>query len=95
MQCTAERNREQDTSKVSGRVYDRLFMRHWDHWLDDRRSPPFALSLDEKGAVAGNPVRVSTVDADVPFRIWGGSEEYTISSDSQTVYFAARLRNGK
>lgn len=93
LQCTADRNRERDASKVSARVYDRLFMRHWDHWLDDRRSQLFALSLDEQGGVVGHPVRVSTVDADVPSRIWGGREEYTISSDSQTVYFAARLRN--
>ncbi|MEM9387648.1 MAG: S9 family peptidase [Pseudomonadota bacterium] len=95
LQCTADRDEQQADSKVSASAYDQLFMRHWDHWLDAKRSQLFALTIDEEGAIVGDPVRVSTVDADVPSRIWGGNEEYAISTDSQTVYFAARLRDAK
>ena len=38
-------------------------------------------------------MRLSRVDADVPSRVWGGNEEYAISPDGKTLYFAARLRN--
>jgi dipeptidyl aminopeptidase/acylaminoacyl peptidase len=95
LQCTADRDQRQAESKVSARAYDQLFMRHWDHWLDDKRSQLFALELDGQGRVSGDPVRVSTVDADVPSRVWGGSEEYTISNDGQAVFFAARRRDAE
>jgi dipeptidyl aminopeptidase/acylaminoacyl peptidase len=93
LQCTVDRDQQQADSKVSARAYDALFMRHWDHWLDEKRSQLFALAIDDEGGIDGDPVRVSTVDADVPSRVWGGSEEYAISADSRTVYFAARLRD--
>ncbi|MEM9532121.1 MAG: S9 family peptidase [Pseudomonadota bacterium] len=95
LQCTADRDQKRADSKVTGQAYDELFMRHWDHWLDDKRSQLFALAVNANGTAGGTPVRVSTVDADVPSRIWGGSEEYVISPDGRTVYFAARLRNAE
>ncbi len=92
LECSAERVAEEPED--SGQAYDQLFMRHWDHWLDEQRSQLFAIPLDEGLEVAGEPVRVSRVDADVPSRVWGGSEEYALSPDGATVYFTARLRNG-
>lgn len=91
--CTVERNREAADSKVSARRYDQLFMRHWDHWLDETRSQLFSIPLDDEGIAEGAPVRVTMIDADVPSRIWGGNEEYAISPDGQTLFFAARLRD--
>ncbi|MEM9056694.1 MAG: S9 family peptidase, partial [Pseudomonadota bacterium] len=73
--------------------YDRLFMRHWDHWLDEKRSQLFAIELDEEGVASGTPVRLTLLDADVPSRIWGGNEEYALAPDGDTLFFAARLRN--
>lgn len=93
LECTAERDKKKEESQVSARRYDHLFMRHWDHWLDDRRSQLFAIRLNAEGAPEGRPMNVSRVDADVPSRVWGGNEEYAISPDGKTLYFAARLRN--
>jgi dipeptidyl aminopeptidase/acylaminoacyl peptidase len=93
LQCTADREAAQDDDKVTAQRYDQLFMRHWDHWLDERRSQLFALPLDEDGVADGAPVRLSRVDADVPSRVWGGNEEYAISPDGKTLYFTARLRD--
>lgn len=95
LQCTVDRDKAKADSKVSAQAYDQLFMRHWDYWMDDKRSQLFALSFDNNGIARGTPTRVSTVDADVPSRVWGGSEEYAISDDGRTVYFAARLRNAE
>ncbi|MDJ0879960.1 MAG: S9 family peptidase [Halieaceae bacterium] len=88
--CTAERDAENAESKTSGVAYDQLFMRHWDHWLDEKRSQLFLLRFDQPGEAT---LLTGAVDADIPSRIWGGSEEYTISGDGKTLYFAARLRD--
>jgi len=93
LECTAERNADTEKSKVTGQRYDQLFMRHWDHWLDDKRSQLFAIALDENGSAGDSATRLTRLDADVPSRVWGGHEEYAISPDGKTVYFAARLRN--
>jgi dipeptidyl aminopeptidase/acylaminoacyl peptidase len=93
LKCTVDRAAAAADDKVTAQRYDRLFMRHWDHWLDDRRSQLFAIPLNDKGETEGKPVRLSRVEADVPSRVWGGNEEYAISPDGKTLYFAARLRN--
>ena len=93
--CTTKRTEAQADNKVSATHYDQLFMRHWDHWLGETRSQLFSIALDDDGIAAGTPVRVSLLDADVPSRIWGGNEEYAISPDGKTLYFAARLRDAK
>jgi dipeptidyl aminopeptidase/acylaminoacyl peptidase len=93
--CTEERMAAKADSKVSAKHYDRLFMRHWDHWLDETRSQLFSIALDEDGIATGTPVRLTMLDADVPSRIWGGHEEYAISPDGQTLFFTARLRNAQ
>ncbi len=93
LECTASRVANKLDDKVTAQRYDRLFMRHWDYWLDDRRSQLFAIPLDEDGMADGRAVRLSRLDTDVPSRVWGGNEEYAIAPDGKTLYFAARLRD--
>jgi dipeptidyl aminopeptidase/acylaminoacyl peptidase len=94
LMCTAVRDRALIESKTTGVTYDRLFMRHWDYWLTEKRSRLFAVSLANGVATGGEPVLLSkAVDADVPSRVWGGAEEYALSPDGSTVYFAARIRD--
>jgi dipeptidyl aminopeptidase/acylaminoacyl peptidase len=93
LECTAARDKAAEDDKVTGKRYDRLFMRHWDYWLDEKRSQLFAIALDEDGIAGEDVVRLSRLDADVPSRVWGGNEEYAITPDGKTVYFAARLRD--
>jgi len=93
--CTVARDEARASSVTTGVAYDHLFMRHWDHWLTDKRSRLFVVGLRDGIATDREPVLVSKdVDADVPSRNWGGREEYALSADAATVYFAARLRNG-
>ncbi|MEM7083969.1 MAG: S9 family peptidase [Pseudomonadota bacterium] len=91
--CTVERNANKKNSKVSASHYDQLFMRHWDHWLDEKRAQLFTLTLNEDGIADGSPVRATLLDADVPSRVWGGKGDYVISPDGKTLYFTARLRD--
>ena len=96
LECTVERDAAQAAKKTTGVVYDQLFMRHWDHWLDGKRSQLFALELGADGLAAGAPVALTAgVAADVPARTWGGAEEYAVAPDGSTLYFTARLADAE
>ena len=96
LQCTRARDEANKEDPATGAVHDQLFMRHWDHWLDGKRSQLFALPLTDDGTSSNEATWLSRkVDADVPSRQWGGNEEYAISDDGSTVYFTARLRNAQ
>jgi dipeptidyl aminopeptidase/acylaminoacyl peptidase len=84
--CSVDRTTEQGARKASGRLYDRLFVRHWDTWADGRRSHVFVLSL------AGGPAIdvMRGMDADSPTKPFGGAEDYTFTPDGRAIVFTAR-----
>jgi dipeptidyl aminopeptidase/acylaminoacyl peptidase len=91
LKCTTDRLAEKEASPASGRVYDQLFMRHWDTWKDGRRSHLFALDLAE-GPKAKNPRDITAgLDADVPSKPFGGPEEITFTPDGSGLIFTARM----
>ena len=75
----------------SGRVYDQMFVRHWDTWAAPGvRSRIFAFPIsDGKVTGAGVPVTGALV-GDTPSKPFGGGEEIALSGDGRTVYFALR-----
>jgi dipeptidyl aminopeptidase/acylaminoacyl peptidase len=75
----------------SGRVYDQLFIRHWDAWAEPGvRSSLFGFSV-QNGRLAGSGVRLTrTLVGDVPSKPFGGGEEIAFSPDGHTVFFALR-----
>jgi len=83
---TKEKLDEIDKRKTSGKIYDRIFVRHWDSWKDGRRSHLFVMPT-----AAGVPVDVMLgMDADTPSRPFGGPEEITFTPDGKAVVFTAR-----
>lgn len=87
LECTHERLDETEKSKVSARVYERAFVRHWDTWKDGRRSHLFVMPAEGGGA----PVDVMKgMDADCPSKPFGGPEEYTFTPDGKGLVFSAR-----
>jgi dipeptidyl aminopeptidase/acylaminoacyl peptidase len=90
--CTRDRLDAKDKNKASGRVYDRLFVRHWDTWSDGRNSVLYSAPIDATGHVSATPVSLSGVlDADVPSKPFGDHEEYRFSPDGKTIVFSARI----
>ncbi len=92
LQCTTDKLAAQKQQKTTGRIYERLFVRHWDVWADGRRATLFSAAIGSDGKVRGEPVPLSlTLDGDVPSRPDGDHEEYQFSPDGKTVVFAARI----
>lgn len=72
--------------KSSGRIYEQIFVRHWDTWKDGRRSHLFVMPLS-----SSEPVDVMKgMDADTPSKPFGEPEEITFTSDSKAIIFTAR-----
>ncbi len=72
--------------KTSGRIYDRIFVRHWDTWKDGRRSHLFVMP-----SAGGDPIDVMQgMDADTPSKPFGGPEEITFTPDGKGLIFTAR-----
>ena len=83
---TKDRLDEIEKRKTSGRIYERIFIRHWDTWKDGRRSHLFVMP-----AAGGKAVDVMKgMDADTPSKPFGGTEEMTFTPDGTAVIFAAR-----
>ncbi len=72
--------------KATGRLYEKLFVRHWDTWSDGRRSHLFAVPLSGGEAKDLMPA----MDADTPSKPFGGPEEIAFTPDGKGIVFTAR-----
>jgi dipeptidyl aminopeptidase/acylaminoacyl peptidase len=78
--------KERQSRKASGRLYERIFVRHWDTWKDGRRSHLFVMPLE------GGEARdlMAGMDADTPSKPFGGTEEIAFAPDGKGLVFTAR-----
>ncbi len=83
----------------SGRTYNHLFVRHWDHWeTPGNFSRIFAFSLGADGKLSGNGVAldgdpVTGLTGDAPNKPFGGAEDVAWAPDGSAVVYAARQAN--
>ncbi len=86
VQDTKNRLQEREKTKASGRIYESLFVRHWDTWADGRRSHLFV-----RPVAGGTAVDVMKgMDADTPSQPFGGPEEIAFTPDSKGIVFTAK-----
>jgi dipeptidyl aminopeptidase/acylaminoacyl peptidase len=92
--CT-KRPPQAGVEKTTGKIYDRLFVRHWDTWSDGRRSQLYlAPALSPRGgkAMVALPRLLSRgIDGDIPSKPFGDDSEFAFSPDGKTVYFDVRI----
>ena len=95
--CTSSRQEIENNKQTSGVVYDQLFVRHWDHWLDKKQSQLFVTELNKKGVSKSDTIIAvsKSVNANVPSDPFGGDEEYSFDRNSSKIYFSARLQDEK
>ncbi|MBQ5939349.1 S9 family peptidase [Massilia sp. AB1] len=90
--CTKDRVAAKEKDKATGKVYDRLFVRHWDTWSDHRNNVLFSAPLDKAGKAGATPISLSgALDGDVPSKPFGDREEFRFSPDGKTVVFSVRV----
>ena len=85
--CSKSKLDEMESRKASGKIYDKLFFRHWDTWSDGRRSHVFTMPI-----TGGEPVDLMRgMEADCPSKPFGGVEEIAFTPDSKSIVFTARV----
>ena len=90
--CTEARLAAKAATKATGVVYDRLFVRHWDTWNDGTKNHLFAYALDDKGVATGQPIDLMKgFDGDTPTKPYGDDADFTISPDSKSLTFSAKV----
>ncbi|MFA7320671.1 MAG: S9 family peptidase [Dokdonella sp.] len=91
--CTKKRLDKPADDKASGMLYQQGFVRHWDQWMDGRRSQLLIASFDADGKLGEPRLLSGSIDGDVPSKPFGDDGEYAFSPDGSTVYFDVRNVN--
>jgi dipeptidyl aminopeptidase/acylaminoacyl peptidase len=91
LECTRDRLDARDKDQASGRIYERLFVRHWDLWSNGTRSHLFTAQLTPAGTAAAARDVARGFDADIPGKPFGTDEDYAFSPDGRTLVFSARI----
>jgi dipeptidyl aminopeptidase/acylaminoacyl peptidase len=81
-----QRMAEIEASKVKGRLFDHLLIRHWNAWSDGTRSHVFVIP-----AAGGTAVDVTPGDFDVPPIALGGAQDYAFSTDGKEIAFVRNV----
>jgi len=91
LSCTRQRLDARSKDKAGARIYDRLFVRHWDRWSDDTRSHLFTVPADGPIPTTAAVDVMRGFDADVPGKPFGTDEDFAFSPDGRTLVFSARM----
>ncbi|MFO7980344.1 MAG: S9 family peptidase [Candidatus Aminicenantes bacterium] len=85
-QDTKRKLEQIESQKSSGRIYEDIFIRHWDTWEDGRRSHLFVMSTQNNEAKDLMP----GMHADTPSQPFGGPEEITFTLNSKGLIFTSK-----
>ncbi|MCL1635167.1 S9 family peptidase [Luteimonas sp. SX5] len=90
--CTKKKLDDEGAKKSTGKVFDRMFIRHWDAWNDGRLNRVFIADLPAgkaKAAVSAGLVGAD-VHGDVPSKPFGDTSEFAWSPDGKSLVLSAR-----
>jgi dipeptidyl aminopeptidase/acylaminoacyl peptidase len=90
--CTRGKLDEAEKDKATGKVFDHMFIRHWDTWNDGRLNRVFVAGLPaaKAKAVASATLVGADVIGDVPSKPFGDSGEYAWAPDGKSLVLSAR-----
>jgi dipeptidyl aminopeptidase/acylaminoacyl peptidase len=81
-----KRKEEKDKSPVKARVFTKLFFRHWDEWVEDKRKHLFVMP-----AGGGEPRNVTPGDRDAypTSSTFSVGDDFTFTPDSKALVYTA------
>lgn len=92
LNCSKEKLDAKSKVKASGKIHDKLFIRHWDTWADGRRNVLFSAPLSASPVVGSAVANLSgSLEADVHSKPDGDNEDYSFTPDGKNVVFSARV----
>ncbi len=95
VQLCASKDVNPASAGASGKLYDKLFVRHWDTWSDGKRSQLFITDVDVEAAkktmIPLPHWLTQGIDGDIPSKPFGDESEYSFSPDGKTIYFDVRI----
>ncbi len=84
--CLKKKIKAKEESKVKARLIDHLFYRHWNRWLDGKRSHVFMADIN------GEKLNdITPGDYDSPPLDLGSNHDYTFSPDDKEVAFVRNI----
>jgi len=90
--CTKKKLDAEENSKASGKVFDSLFVRHWDTWNDGRRNTLFVAPLPQGEAKVATATAISAkIPGDAPSKPFGGNDDFEWSPDGKSVVASIRV----
>jgi len=91
--CTKKRSAANESRKSSGVLYDKIFVRHWDTWMDGRLNRLFVATLPQgKEKPLSNAILVGgDVLGDVPSKPFGDTSEIAWSPGGASLVISARI----
>jgi dipeptidyl aminopeptidase/acylaminoacyl peptidase len=102
--CNKQRDEELKKSKVTAKIFTRLFYRHWNAFTEFKRSHLFVVEAPVSGAQSGTspagaaadtaaptPRDLTPGDHDVPPFHLGGQDMYAISPDGKELAYTSNI----
>ncbi|MBP3982956.1 S9 family peptidase [Pseudoxanthomonas helianthi] len=91
--CTKKKVEEAEGAKASGKVFDRVFIRHWDTWADGRLNRVFAAKLGGEGMLTSATLLSGDIHGDIPSKPFGDLGDFAWSTDGKQVAMSVRQSN--
>jgi dipeptidyl aminopeptidase/acylaminoacyl peptidase len=87
----ANKKRKEETEKnpVKARVFRRLFFRHWDEWVEDKRQHLFVMSFADGKAGEPKDVTPGDRDANPTSDTFSAGDDFTFSPDGTHLVYTA------
>lgn len=88
--CSKKKVDEAESAKASGKLFDRMFIRHWDTWNDGRLNRVFSAKLGGEGMLTSATLLSGDINGDIPSKPFGDLGDFAWSADGKQVAMSVR-----